>query len=175
MEQRVRRAGDISFQVNLNNGPMCYSTTDCSGRSDCLYISGCEYYYNPALRKKKEEEKKQIATNLGADVSSSDFTEFIKLLKMSGVLDGEGESLLKSSLGRPAGPLRQSRPKRPKKMGKRPRPGRRPRPRARPVYDYYDYDYNYQDQSFLDEASSRPAVSSRNHNAELPARVSPDC
>ena len=153
------------FNYNIH-----HTVLDYSGRSDCEYISGCEYYYNPALRKKKEEEKKQLATNLGADVSSSDFTQFIKLLKMSGVLDGEGESLLKSSLSRPAGPLRPKRPKRPKKMGKRPRPGRRPRPRARPVYDYYDYDYNYQD-----EASSRPAVSGKNHQAELPARVSPDC
>ena len=154
---------------------MCYSTTDCSGEFDCKYISGCEYYYNPALRKKKEEEKKQIASNLGADVSSSDFTEFIKLLKMSGVLDREGESLLKSSLGRPTGPLRPKRPKRPKKMGKRPRPGRRQRPRPRPVYDYYDYAYEFEDQTFLEEASSRPAVSGKNRNAELPARVSPDC
>ena len=101
-------------------------------------------------------------------MSSSDFTQFIKLLKMSGVLDGEGESLLKSSLSRPSGPLRPNRPKRPKK-GKRPRPGRRPRPRPRPVYDYYDYDYNYED-----EASSRPPVSGKNHKAEPPARVSPD-
>ena len=102
------------------------------------------------MRKKKEEEKKQIASNLGTDVSSSDFTQFIKLLRMSGVLNGEGETLLQSGLTRPGGPLGSlgalgalgprnerpnKRPKRPKRPN-RPRAKRpRQRPRPRPVYE----------------------------------------
>ena len=143
------------------------------GRTDHCCIPGCEYYYNPALRKKKEEEKKQIASNLGTDVSSTDFTQFIKLLRMSGVLDGDSETLLQAGLSKQTGsparnkkrPNRPGRPNRPR--SKRPRP----RPRPRPViydYDYYDYDYAE------DQASSRPAVISKNHKAELQAEVSPD-
>ena len=116
-------------------------------------------------------------------MSSSDFTQFIKLLRMSGVLNGEAESLLQSGLTRQGGPA-GARKERPNKRPNRPnRPNRprskrpRPRPRPRPViydYDYYDYDYK-EDVKFADEASSRPAVSSKNHKAELPAKVSPDC
>ena len=39
---------------------------------------------------------------------------------------------------------------------------------SNPDYDYYDYDYTE------DQASSRPAVISKNHKAELQAEVSPD-
>ena len=121
-----------------------------------LYIPGCEYYYNPALKKQKEEEKQQIATKLGADVSSNDFSQFLKLLKMSGVLNGDSESAIQATLkNQNRGPLRGKRPgiggRRP--GGRRPG-GRRKPPRRRPTtprpvyYDdyYYDYDYLYEDE-----------------------------
>ena len=122
-----------------------------------LHVPGCEYYYNPALKKQKEEEKKQIASKLGADVSSNDFSQFLKLLKMSGVLNGDSEAAIKATLKNQnkRGPLRGKRPgiggRRP--GGRRPG-GRRKPPRRRPTtprpvyYDdyYYDYDYLYEDE-----------------------------
>ena len=46
-----------------------------------LTISGCEDYYDPAAKKKKAE----LASSLGADLKSDEFSMFIKLLKNSGV------------------------------------------------------------------------------------------
>ena len=113
-----------------------------SGQKYCNHtFPGCEYYYNPQLKKQKEEEKKKIASELGTDVSNSDFSQFLKLLKMSGVLNSEGESLIQSSLLKNKTPRPRNRP-----GGRRkpPRLRRPTTPRPRPVYDYYyDYDYEY--------------------------------
>lgn len=122
-------------------------------------ISGCEDYYNPAAKKKKEE----LASSLGADLSSSDFSMFIKLLKNSGVLKGgnllKAEKPIGGGLGGRPGRL-GGRPRRPGgrpggRRGGRPRGGprrgpgsRRPRPLRPqiPTYDYYDYvDYQEAD------------------------------
>ena len=96
-------------------------------------VAGCEFYYNPALKKKTEEENAELASELGADITGADFNQFLKLLRMSGVLGGRGEAALRRPAGRP-GP----------RPGRRPRPGgpRRGRPRpVRPHADFYDYDY----------------------------------
>jgi len=117
-----------------------------------INVEGCEYYYNPAAKKKKEEQEKNIASQVGADITSSDFNQFLKLLKMSGVLGGNSVSdAFASGIG-PKG-FRQGirkgggRRKRPKKLRQRPvRP-------IRPQYDYYDYDYAEYDAL---EAQPRP-------------------
>jgi len=120
-------------------------------------VEGCEFYYNPAAKKKKEEQEKKLANIAGAEVTSNDFNQFLKLLKMSGVLGG-GNSVndaFQSGLGGSGfsqglrkGPLKgplAGRRKRPKKL--RQRPGR---PRQRPLrpqqFDYYDYapEYDYE-------------------------------
>ena len=110
------------------------------------FLPGCEYYYNPQLKKQKEEEKKKIASELGvSDATSNDFSQFLKLLKMNGILDGQGESLIKSglNLNRPGGNKRL-RPGGRRQPGGRRKPGRRRPTTPRPVYDYYDYyDYEY--------------------------------
>ena len=89
---------------------------------------------------------------MGADITSSDFNQFLKLLKMSGVLGGNSVSdAFAGGIG-PKG-FRQGirkgggRRKRPKKLRQRPvRP-------IRPQYDYYDYDYAEYDAL---EAQHRP-------------------
>ena len=120
-------------------------------------LTGCEYYYNPQLKKKKEEEKKKIASELGTDVSNSDFSQFLKLLKMSGVLDGDaGEALRQSpALSFPSKNIRNRN--RPGLGGRRKKPGRRQRPTTpAPVYDYY-YDYDYADYYAYKEPQLPPA------------------
>jgi len=121
-------------------------------------VEGCEFYYNPAAKKKKEEQEKKLANIAGAEVTSNDFNQFLKLLKMSGVLGGGGNSVneaFKSGLGGNSfnqglrkgpskGPL-AGRRKRPKNL--RQRPGRqRKRPLRPQQFDYYDYasEYDYE-------------------------------
>merc|ERR1712106_1190885 len=121
-------------------------------------VEGCEFYYNPAGKKKKEEQEKSIASKVGADITSNDFNQFLKLLKMTGVLGGNsvndafqgilGGSGFKQGKGLGGGGGRR---KRPKKLRQRPA-----RPQ-RPQYDDYD-DYNeytvYDDE--YDAPVSRP-------------------
>merc|ERR1712106_1114237 len=139
-------------------------------------VEGCEFYYNPAGKKKKEEQEKSIASKVGADITSNDFNQFLKLLKMTGVLGGNsvndafqgilGGSGFKQGKGLGGGGGRRKglgggrrqglgggggRRKRPKKLRQRPA-----RPQ-RPQYDDYD-DYNeyavYDDE--YDAPVSRP-------------------
>ena len=125
-----------------------------------MLISGCEFYYNPAAKKKKEEQKQSIASQIGADISSNDFSQFIKLLKMTGVLGGNSvNDAFQTGLGgngfKQGGRIGGGRRKRPKNRRQRPvRP-------IRPQYDYYDYDdYEY------DVPEARPKLS---HRASSPA------
>ena len=147
-------------------------------------ISGCEDYYNPAAKKKKAE----LASSLGADLKSDEFSMFIKLLKNSGVLKGNllipDKSAVSGGLGgklggrqgggragRPGpgrpGPGRPGlgRPRglhggRPRKGGRLRGPGGRRRPRPRiPSYDYYDYDYDYDYQEAQPASPEAPAES----------------
>ena len=148
-----------------------------------LTISGCEDYYNPAAKKKKAE----LASSLGADLKSDEFSMFIKLLKNSGVLKGNllipdksASGGLSGKLGgrqgggragRPgAGRLGPGRPGlgrprglhggRPRKGGRLRGPGGRRRPRPRiPSYDYYDYDYDYDYQEAQPASPEAPAES----------------
>ena len=127
-------------------------------------IPGCEYYYNPQLKKQKEEEKKKIASNLGTDVSNNDFSQFLKLLKMSGVLTSDGESLIQSTLGKQAAGLgggvgggRPRRPGRPRGLG-----GRRKKPRRRPTTPRPEYDYYYDDYEDYTEGAAIESESPRN-------------
>merc|ERR1711892_300800 len=116
-------------------------------------VEGCEFYYNPAAKKKKEEQKQSIASEIGADISSNDFSQFIKLLKMTGVLGGNSvNGAFQTGLGgngfKQGGRIGGGRRKRPKNRRQRPvRP-------IRPQYDYYDYDdYEY------DVPEARPKLS----------------
>ena len=146
-------------------------------------ILGCEDYYNPAAKKKKAE----LASSLGADLKSDEFSMFIKLLKNSGVLKGNllmpdksasgglggklggrqgGGRAGRPGPGRP-GPGRPGlgRPRglhggRPRKGGRLRGPGGRRRPRPRiPSYDYYDYDYDYDYQEAQPSSPEAPAES----------------
>jgi len=139
-------------------------------------VEGCEFYYNPAGKKKKEEQEKSIASKVGADITSNDFNQFLKLLKMTGVLGGNsvndafqgilGGSGFKQGKGLGGGGGRRKglgggrrqglgggggRRKRPKKLRQRPARAQRPQ------YDDYD-DYNdyavYDDE--YDAPVSRP-------------------
>jgi len=146
-------------------------------------VNGCEDYYNPAAKKKKAE----LASSLGADLKSDEFSMFIKLLKNSGVLKGNllipdksASGGLSGKLGgrqgggragRPgAGRLGPGRPGlgrprglhggRPRKGGRLRGPGGRRRPRPRiPSYDYYDYDYDYDYQEAQPASPEAPAES----------------
>lgn len=106
-------------------------------------VEGCEFYYDPAGKKKKEEQEKSIATKVGADLTSTDFNQFLKLLQMSGVLGGNSvNNAFQSGLGggfKQGGRKGGGRRKRPKQGG-----GRRKRPRKQ-QFDYYDYDYTEYD------------------------------
>ena len=87
-------------------------------------------------------------------MSSNDFSQFLKLLEMSGVLNGEAGSAIQAALGKGGPGLGGGKPRRPGRPG-RPRGlgGRRKKPRRRPTtprpeYDYYyDEDYSYEDYS----------------------------
>ena len=121
-----------------------------------MLISGCEFYYNPAAKKKKEEQKQSIASKIGADISSNDFSQFIKLLKMTGVLGGNSvNDAFQTGLGgngfKQGGRIGGGRRKRPKNRRNRPV---RPRP-SRPQYDDYFY---YQDYEY-DIPEARPKLS----------------
>merc|ERR1711892_1580794 len=119
-------------------------------------VEGCEFYYNPAAKKKKEEQKQSIASEIGADISSNDSSQFIKLLKMTGVLGGNSvNDAFQTGLGgngfKQGGRIGGGRRKRPKNRRNRPV---RPRP-SRPQYDDYFY---YQDYEY-DIPEARPKLS----------------
>ena len=124
-----------------------------------LLISGCEFYYDPAGKKKKEEQEKSIASKVGADLTSTDFNQFLKLLQMSGVLGGNSvNNAFQSGLGggfKQGGRKGGGRRKRPKQGG-----GRRKRPRKQ-QFDYYDYDYAEYDAPV---ARARPPVHASSPN-----------
>ena len=150
-------------------------------------ISGCEDYYNPAAKKKKEE----LASSLGADLKSDEFSMFIKLLKNSGVLKGNllipeksASAGLGGKLGGRQGGGRAGRPGpgrpgpgrpglgrprglhggRPRKGGRLRGPGgRRQRPlRPRiPSFDYYDYEFDYDDYQEAQPGSPETPAESR--------------
>ena len=93
-------------------------------------------------------------------MSNSDFSQFLKLLKMSGVLDGEAGETLRQS---PAPKQNLRNRKRPGALGgRRKKPGRRRPTTPAPVYDYY-YDYDYADYYAYEEPQA-PA-------AKFPART----
>jgi len=123
-------------------------------------VEGCEFYYNPAAKKKKEKQDKNIASQLGADVSSDEFNQFLKLLQRTGVLGGKSvnepfQTGLRSNGLKQGGRVGGGRRKRPKNRRPRPRPRlRRP---VRPQYDYYDdYDYYEYDAPRTSSAVNQP-------------------
>jgi len=120
-------------------------------------VEGCEFYYNPAAKKKKEKQDRNIASQVGADVSSDEFSQFLKLLKMTGVLGGNSvndplKTGLRGNRFKQGGRVGGGRRKRPKNRRPRPRP-RRP---IRPQYDYYDYDYDEYDAPRTSSAVNQP-------------------
>ena len=114
---------------------------------------------------------------MGTDVSNSDFSQFLKLLKMSGVLSGEaGEALRQSpALSFPNKNLRnRKRPGGP--GGRRKKPARRRPTTPAPVYDYY-YDYDYADYYDYEEpqapAAKFPARTQQRGRVNILAKVGP--
>merc|ERR1740128_392323 len=113
-------------------------------------VDGCEDFYDPKAKKKKAD----IAESLGADIGDKDFTKFLKLIQMSGLIPGSVEP----DIRRPGGGIRPARPNRnrPNRRGGNRRGGSRKGGRKhqrRPVkpvlydsYEYYDDDeYEYED------------------------------
>ena len=107
-------------------------------------------------------------------MSNSDFSQFLKLLKMSGVLGGDaGEPLRQSpALSFPQNLRNRKRPGGP--GGRRKKPARRRPTTPAPIYDYY-YDYDYTDYYAYEEpqapAAKFPARSQQRGRVNILAKV----